>query len=311
MSFLCEFNYMRRARVTYEGAYHHGINRGHDGKKIFAATKEKDKFLELLKETSKTNRIRIFAYCLMDNHYHLALENSSGKMSLFFKQLNGQYATWYRQRNKGKGYVFQDRYKSFLIQNESYLQAVIGYLLTNPVRAKLVSNFLDYPWSSANLYFRQESQEWIDTKYIEDLYGSVSDFCRQINLSVGRELPVVNTRVGKIIGDMDFTGKAVKRFDRRRSQAKVSDCKRMDDYHFDTVEKVFQEFKNIHHINADELDTLTHEGKRLRGNLLVYLKENAGLKYSEIIKFPIFSELKLHSLGRLYMDAKARGKKGK
>ena len=67
---------------------------------------------------------------------------------------------------------------------------------------------------------------------------------------------------------------------------------------------MFYEFKKIHNIEADNLDTTTYYGKRLRGNLLVYLKEKAGLKYNEIIKFVIFSDIKRHSLGRMYRDTK-------
>ena len=69
--------------------------------------------------------------------------------------------------------------------------------------------------------------------------------------------------------------------------------------------------KKIHNIDVDDLDTTTYYGKRLRGNLLVYLKEKAGLKYNEIIKFEIFSDIKLHSLGRTYKDAKKRMLKDK
>jgi REP element-mobilizing transposase RayT len=302
---------MRRARVTFKGAFHHGLNRGHDGLAIFSKNKEKEKFLELLKETSQTNRIRIFSYCLMDNHYHLALENSSGKMSNFFKQLNGQYASWYRQKSNGRGYVFQDRYKSFIIQDDNYLQSVIGYVLTNPVRANLVKSFLDYPWSSARYYFKSESCDWIDTGFIEGFYGSFANFCQQIKQSVDRKLPVINSRVGKIIGSEEFLDQALQKFNRRNRQENTSEFKRMDDYDFDSVAKVYKEFKNIHGIDGDELDISTHKGKRLRGNLLVYLKDKAGLKYREIITIPIFSEVKLHSLGKLYKDAKVRMKKGK
>ena len=134
---------MRRARITYKGAYHHAMNRGHEGKPIFLKDRDKEFFLKLLVETSKILKIRILAYCLMNNHYHLVLENSSGRMSDFFKQLNGQFGTHYRQKNKGRGYVFQDRYKSMLIQDDSYLLMVIGYVLNNPVRAGLVNNFLN------------------------------------------------------------------------------------------------------------------------------------------------------------------------
>ena len=153
---------MRRARVTYQGAFHHAMNRGYEGKKIFLKDSEKNLFLELLKETAKVLRIRIFAYCIMDNHYHLVLENSSGRMSEFFKKFNGQYGRIYRKENKGKGYVFQDRFKSKIIQDDSYLLMVIGYVLNNPVRAGLATDFLDYQWSSSSLYFNKQSSDIID-----------------------------------------------------------------------------------------------------------------------------------------------------
>lgn len=69
--------YMRRARVTYKGAFHQCMNRGYDGKPIFKDIKEKEIFLELLAKNANLTKIKILAYCLMDNHYHLVLENSS------------------------------------------------------------------------------------------------------------------------------------------------------------------------------------------------------------------------------------------
>lgn len=82
------------------------MNRGYDGKHIFEGNKNKSQFLEYLEEASKQMKIRLFAYCIMDNHYHLVLENSSGKMSDFAKLLNGQYGMYYRKMYGGKGYVF-------------------------------------------------------------------------------------------------------------------------------------------------------------------------------------------------------------
>jgi len=83
------------------------MNRGHDGNNIFAGDENKNHFLDYLEDYSKKMHIRLFAYCIMDNHYHLILENSSGRMSDFLKQLNGQYGQYYRKREGGKGYVFQ------------------------------------------------------------------------------------------------------------------------------------------------------------------------------------------------------------
>ena len=87
---------MRRARITYRGAFHHAMNRGHDGLKIFRKDDDKEFFLNLLGEYSKNLKTRILAYCLMDNHYHLVVQNISGRMSDFFKQVNGQYGGYYR-----------------------------------------------------------------------------------------------------------------------------------------------------------------------------------------------------------------------
>jgi len=71
----------------------------------------------------------------MDNHYHLVLDNSSGKMSEYFKRLNGQYGMYYRKITGGKGYVFQGRFNSTLIEKDAYLLHSIAYLLRNPVRS--------------------------------------------------------------------------------------------------------------------------------------------------------------------------------
>lgn len=80
--------------------------------------------------------------------------------------------------------------------------------------------------------------------------------------------------------------------------------KRIDDKYFDPVEKVFFEFKKKHNLSADNIDTTSHAGKKLRAELLVNLKDKSGLKYSEIIKFNMFSDVKLNSLGALYQRAK-------
>ena len=144
---------MRRERITYPGAYHHVMNRGDDGNDIFAGNKKKSQFLDYLEGASSQMKIRIFAYCSIDNHYHLVLENSSGRMSDFLKLLNGQYGMYYRKMYGGKGYVFQSRFKSTIIEDDGYLIKSIEYLLQNPVRAGIVSFAENYIWSSIHYYF--------------------------------------------------------------------------------------------------------------------------------------------------------------
>jgi putative transposase len=158
---------MRRERIPYVGAYHHIMNRGYDGNDIFAGSRHKSHFLDYLEESSKRMKIRIFAYCIIDNHYHLVLENSSGRMSDFCKLLNGQngqYGMYYRKMEggKGKGYVFQSRFKSTIIEDDGYLIKSIEYLLQNPVRAGIVYGAENYTWSSikaSSIIFQNKSRK--------------------------------------------------------------------------------------------------------------------------------------------------------
>lgn len=147
---------MRKARVTYTESYHHVMNRGIQGEEIFSDGRAKVYFLEIMEEKSENLKMRIFAYCLMDNHYHLILRNSSGRLSEFMKQLNGQYGIYYRKKKGGRGYVFQNRFKSTLIQKDKYLKMAILYVLLNPVRGRIVEFPWQYRWSRIGEYCRQE-----------------------------------------------------------------------------------------------------------------------------------------------------------
>ncbi len=299
---------MRRVRLTFEGAYHHAMNRGIHGQEIFAPTQHKTQFLDLLQESSNKFKIRILAYCIMKNHYHLILENSSGKMSEFFRHLDGQYGTYYRMMDSERGYVFQSRFKSTLIQDDSYLKTAIGYALLNPVRACIVPDFRDYPWSSANHYFsRQIAQihSIVDSEFVNELFESEGEFLTFVSTMGSRELPVYQTRYGGLLGERGFLETAISRFD-RRGRYFGDGMKRIDDNRFKPIEKIVMEFEKKIGVKIDELKVDTVKGKRKRGELLVRLKDLGGLKYSEISLMGPFADLKLSSLPRLYKDAKKR-----
>ncbi len=78
---------MRKSRFTFPGAYHHLMGRGIGGEDIFLDNKFKEYFLFNLKEESGKYKIKLFTYCIMDNHYHLILQNSSGRMSDFMRRI--------------------------------------------------------------------------------------------------------------------------------------------------------------------------------------------------------------------------------
>jgi len=299
---------MRHARLTWQGAFHHIMNRGIEKIPIFKDDESKKFYLDLLTEYSKKEKIRIFGYCIMDNHFHIVLENSSLKLSEFMKNVNSKFGQLYRKLKGGKGYVFEDRFKSTLIEDESYLVTLIRYLHQNPVRAKIVKDPFQYKWSSINLYFNKNKSELVDTDYVESIFEGENNYINLMNGIIFKDLPEKKTKFGRVIGSESFIKFSEKKYDRRlNSVLKLN--KRESDKYFDPVEKIFFEFENRIGKKIENIDISTHIGKRERGVLLVYLKDYSGLTYREICEFDIFRDIKFNSLGHIYSNSKKHIKK--
>lgn len=296
---------MRRARLTYKGAFHHVTNRGHGREKILLDDTAKTYFLDILQRRSRAQKIRIFAYCIMDNHYHLVLQNSSGKLSEFMKQLNGEYGTYYRRRSGGSGYVFQGRFKSTLVQEENYMDMAVVYTLLNPVRARMVSGPWEYRWSSIRDYFTHRTTTFVDREFVEDLFGEKEVLRNLLKEWAGKDLPTEKTRMGYVLGDKSFIEAAVKRFDRRKRGSK-SKRMRIEEHDFPPADQLIRDFERRKQVSIEEIDGKTRLGRRLREELMIMLKDSAGLTYTRIAEYGPFQSLKYSSLGRLYMRAKAR-----
>lgn len=296
---------MRRARITYPGAIHHVMNRGYDGNDIFCENKYKSQFLDLLADASKKMKIRILAYCIMDNHFHLVLENSSGRMAECMKRLNGLYGMYYRKIVGGTGYVFQGRFKSTLVEKDAYLFQSIAYLLVNPVRAGIVQYAEDYIWSSIKSYFSKRKDEIVDAAFVDELFGTKEQLLSAVRASIQIEFPVMATRYGEVLGSSDFLDEAVTKFDRRKKPTGQSTgSQRKDERYFEPINKVFSEFEKFKGIKIEKIDVRSLAGKRQRGELLVWLKERAGLTYKEISQIDIFCDVHFDTLRDIYRRMK-------
>jgi REP element-mobilizing transposase RayT len=300
---------MRTARITYTGALHYILHRGLEGKDVFFVNQDKMKLLDLLKGKSKQLKIRVLAYCIRDNDYQLVIENTSGNMSEFLKNLNAEYGMYYRRRFGGKGIVFYDRYFSALIQNEDYLKKTIAHVLLTPHREGIVEQIDEYLWSSAAEYFRKKKSEIVDSDFVKELFGSRAKFLHYHQSQTGKELPRFRCKHGYIIGEKSFQDEAVKRYKEFIAAGGLpgSGMKiKRDEKMFESAEQVMSRFETEKGIKLAELDLHSYPGKRLRGELLIHLKEKAGLTYPEVGKIPLFQNLKVVSLGRLYQEAKKR-----
>jgi REP element-mobilizing transposase RayT len=124
------------------------MNRGVERRTIYCDDADRRMFLTLLERSISKYGWRLHAYVLMSNHYHLLFETPDANLSRGIRDLNGDYASAFNMHHARVGHLFQGRFASHLIDSEAYLLEVSRYIVLNPVRAQMVSQAEEWPWSS-------------------------------------------------------------------------------------------------------------------------------------------------------------------
>lgn len=148
----------RPLRLEFEDAWYHVMNRGANRQKTFLDEADHKEFLILLAECRQIFGIELHAYALMGNHFHLLLRTPRANLSRAMRHLAGVYTQRFNRRHQKDGPLFRGRFKSILIDAESYLLQVARYIHLNPVKARIVENPVDFPWSSYRFYLNANNQ---------------------------------------------------------------------------------------------------------------------------------------------------------
>jgi putative transposase len=149
----------RTARKAVGGLIYHVLNRGNNRNRIFHKSADYLAFIQLLVDACDHADIKLFAFCLMPNHWHLVLQPKGDRdLATFMSWLTNTHVKRYRAHHHGtSGHLYQGRYKSFPIQSDEHLLMVLRYVEANATRAKLVRRAQDWRWSS--LGFERERAE--------------------------------------------------------------------------------------------------------------------------------------------------------
>ena len=163
----------RPLRLEFPGACYHLTARGDRQEPIFEDDTDRLVFLDLLaKETLQQGWI-LYAFCLMDNHYHLLLETPQPNLVRGMRRLNGVYTQAFNRRHGRVGHVLQGRYKSILVGKDSHLLELCRYVVLNPVRAKMVASVGDWHWSSYLATLGQIAcPPWLAAQSVLALFGT-------------------------------------------------------------------------------------------------------------------------------------------
>ncbi|MES2880360.1 MAG: transposase [Pseudomonadota bacterium] len=214
----------RLPRLTLPGYPHHIIQRGNNRQPIFATAADHQMLLDLLEENAKKFGVALHAYVLMDNHFHLlATPQTAEGLPQMMQAVGRRYVRYFNDTQQRSGTLWEGRYKSTLIQTERYLLACMAYIDLNPVRAGLVAQARDYPWSSHGHYIGQRTDKRITPHALYWELGN-TPFAReaayaelvQSGISPVQQAALTDSALsGWALGEADFVADLQKRTPRR------------------------------------------------------------------------------------------------
>ncbi len=214
----------RLPRLTLPGYPHHVIQRGNNRQPIFARTVDYQRLLDLLDDNARQFEVAIHAYVLMSNHFHLLVTpQTRDGLPQMMQAVGRRYVRYFNDSQQRSGTLWEGRYRSTLIQTDRYLLACMAYIDLNPVRAGLVAQAADYPWSSHGHYIGRRADKLVTPHPLVWELGN-TPFAREAayaELVQAGVNPVHQTALtqatlsGWALGEPDFVADLQKRTQRR------------------------------------------------------------------------------------------------
>jgi len=201
----------RIARIVVVNIPHHIVQRGNRRQQVFFNDDDRKAYLDYLKIYAKPAGIHFWAYCLMDNHVHIIAEPDNQKSFAFgFSEAHRRYTRRINFRQKWRGYLWEGRFKSYPL-SEFHLYAAMRYIERNPVRANIVENAWDYPWSSAKAHVFRQKDPLLEDNFISLGIKDWKAFLGEDDKQSDMNLLKKHVSTGRPLGDNKFI-ESIERF---------------------------------------------------------------------------------------------------
>lgn len=220
----------RLPRLSLPGYPHHVILRGNNQQPIFSCPADYQTLLDLIEEHARKSGVAVHAYVLMSNHFHLLVTpEAADSLPRMMQSVGRRYVRYFNDRQGRSGTLWEGRYRSTPIQTETYLLACMAYIDLNPVRAGLVAEARDYPWSSHGHYVGLRSDKLVTPHPLFWTLGN-TPFAREaayadmvgVGVSASQQAALTESALsGWALGDADFLADLQKRTERRVVKARV------------------------------------------------------------------------------------------
>ncbi|TYQ15928.1 UNVERIFIED_CONTAM: REP element-mobilizing transposase RayT [Acetivibrio alkalicellulosi] len=147
----------RTARIKSKSGIYHIILRGANRQEIFHEDEDRIRFLETLEKYKNKAELKVYAWCLMDNHIHLLSGEGNEDISVTMKRIGVSFVHYYNNKYNTSGHLFQDRFLSENVENNGYFLTVIRYIHQNPIKAGIAEKSVEWMWSSCREYYGKKS----------------------------------------------------------------------------------------------------------------------------------------------------------
>lgn len=164
----------RSARIKSPEYIYHVMSRSISEIPLFKDNKDKDKYMEYIKKYKKIFDFKLYSYCLMKNHIHLLICSNGSDISSIMHGINQSYAQYFNRKYQRHGHLFQDRFKSKVVEDNVYLKTVSLYIHKNPSRIDRYKNCIEkYKYSSLGVFLGKVNDKYdiIDDKYLLSFFG--------------------------------------------------------------------------------------------------------------------------------------------
>ena len=276
----------RPLRIQFENACYHVTCRGNGGQNIFLADYDRREFLELLNRSLDIYQVRLLAFVLMADHFHILVMTPLANLQEFMRHFNISYTSYFNRRHQRSGHLYQGRYKSFLIDEDKYLLDVSRYLHLNPLHAgtgkestkkEMKSRLEKYRWSSYPDYIAEPRYTFLDR---DDILSRLDKSAYRAFVEEGMRGSGNPLEMGKghgIVGDGPFIKKVLRKMEKLNLLGEQPEARRL--IAGTTPEKVLAVVAKRFKTTPEEL---VRERGRARGVAMEFLYRHAGLKQWEI-----------------------------
>lgn len=204
----------RPLRIEVSGGLYHVIARGNERKAIFRDDHDRARYLDRLAHYREEFEFQLLAYCLMDNHVHLAIKTGKVPLSRIMAGLQSSYTQYFNRRHARVGHLFQGRYKALLVEQGPYALALVRYIHENPVKARVVAKPEQYRWSSDRFYRKGKGLDWLDCDRVLRMLGrgrsaAVREYRRLMREEVEEPYEELPSWGGAVKGDEAFADRVL------------------------------------------------------------------------------------------------------